>query len=674
MMKRSLYLSVFMVSIMAFGLGVFINSAGATMGEVSVKVNEFSLYPTGDQWVELINTSASDINISNWQIRAIDSSMGANSFLINSTVIPAGGLTVYSFGSSTMDTSGGAIFLIGGIVQPIQETAYGTLELPGVDYVAVLPVEGQSALLVDGDWVVGSSTRGWFNNASGLGSSSTPPQLSEIKEALNSIGIDTNIADLLNPSNAIGLYFSKTNIGKIQFDDGINLTESSAVEAIKNLTSSLTFTTGTVAFSGDSDSLLKNSGATVSLYGLTHEDYNSNDLTILSDDESPISSSSPDYPVITDLNFDVSTQSLTFHTNKLNFFSVTTDFYDLIAPTITFSTPENNFSTNQSIVNIKVSSTENLSSAVIVVNGSSSDMTISNHGSLTTATYDAHLQVGENNYRVIATDLAGNSTSTADRNIIYDNIAPISTLSNLPAVSTYDRSISISVGGNGVVYYKYNLDNAGYSEQIEKNEAITVSGLSTGSHNIKVLGRDLAGNWQLFSTSFNWTVSSASSGGGGGGGGGGSYTAPITPVVQTVVPQVATTTVVEQVPAQPVVNSGVVGQVLGIKTYANGSLLRSTTTKRIYILEKYQKKWIRTLKELKKYKNKLINNVEDAVISNYPDFRVDGTLIRNPNGKIYVIKNGRKQHIKTIQELKTKYRGKKILNLSENEVNLYKDI
>ena len=39
--------------------------------------------------------------------------------------------------------------------------------------------------------------------------------------------------------------------------------------------------------------------------------------------------------------------------------------------------------------------------------------------------------------------------------------------------------------------------------------------------------------------------------------------------------------------------------------------------------------------------------------------------------KIYVINNGKKRHITSLQELKTKYKGKLIINVVDGVVNQY---
>jgi len=55
---------------------------------------------------------------------------------------------------------------------------------------------------------------------------------------------------------------------------------------------------------------------------------------------------------------------------------------------------------------------------------------------------------------------------------------------------------------------------------------------------------------------------------------------------------------------------------LGVKIYADGTLLR-TPDKKIYVIINGQKNYISTLKQLAKYKNSKIYNVTAEVLANY---------------------------------------------------------
>ncbi|MDP2587024.1 MAG: chitobiase/beta-hexosaminidase C-terminal domain-containing protein [Candidatus Komeilibacteria bacterium] len=102
--------------------------------------------------------------------------------------------------------------------------------------------------------------------------------------------------------------------------------------------------------------------------------------------------------------------------------------------------------------------------------------------------------------------------------------------------------------------------------------------------------------------------------GGGGGGGGGINSTPIsnTPIVTAPI-------VTDPIVIAPIVNTPTIippQAVLGVKTYANGTLLRGSNAK-IYVVENGKLKHITSLKELTKYAGQEIIKVSDEVITSY---------------------------------------------------------
>ncbi len=132
-------------------------------------------------------------------------------------------------------------------------------------------------------------------------------------------------------------------------------------------------------------------------------------------------------------------------------------------------------------------------------------------------------------------------------------------------------------------------------------------------------------------------------------------------------------TVVTPVVATPV--NAPVKQVLGEKKYAEGTLLKGTNNK-IYVVKGNTLVYITSLKELAKYRGPILK-VSDEVISSFSKAAVlgakkyaDGTLVKaKGDAKIYVIKDGKKVHIKSLAELKQQ-KGK-TLTVEASELNNY---
>ncbi|NTU99446.1 hypothetical protein HGA64_05605 [Candidatus Falkowbacteria bacterium] len=96
---------------------------------------------------------------------------------------------------------------------------------------------------------------------------------------------------------------------------------------------------------------------------------------------------------------------------------------------------------------------------------------------------------------------------------------------------------------------------------------------------------------------------------------------------------------------------------------SNGSLLRSPDGK-IYLIENRQKIYIPSMAELEAFRGRKITNVTDTFLNSITSAPVfsEGNLVRQLDSKVYVIKNGVKVHIKSLSELFL-YAGKKIYNI-----------
>ncbi|HNX78207.1 MAG TPA: Ig-like domain-containing protein, partial [Candidatus Rifleibacterium sp.] len=114
---------------------------------------------------------------------------------------------------------------------------------------------------------------------------------------------------------------------------------------------------------------------------------------------------------------------------------------------------------------------------------------------------------------VMGLDGAGNWQTTANATTHswrVDTSVKVAVLTNLPPALTNQTTVSITVGGAGVTRYKYSLDNGAWSAEFVASETanISLTGLVSGSHTLKVIGGDDIGNWQATSsaTTFTWVV------------------------------------------------------------------------------------------------------------------------------------------------------------------------
>ncbi|ABQ25365.1 Ig-like domain-containing protein [Geotalea uraniireducens] len=121
--------------------------------------------------------------------------------------------------------------------------------------------------------------------------------------------------------------------------------------------------------------------------------------------------------------------------------------------------------------------------------------------------------LGEGNHTLYVQerDLAGNWSDNGSFAIEVDTVAPTATLSGAPTGETQATSATLTVGGDGVVAYKFqHRYNQGivadYADETPVSVPISRSTLGEGGHTIAVIGRDSAGNWQASETTTSWIV------------------------------------------------------------------------------------------------------------------------------------------------------------------------
>lgn len=128
----------------------------------------------------------------------------------------------------------------------------------------------------------------------------------------------------------------------------------------------------------------------------------------------------------------------------------------------------------------------------------------------------------DGNYKmcVVAKDRSGNIQSYSSATVYTwtkDTSVPTVVLTNTPAVLTKLNTTNITVGGAGVVQYKYkyglsNIDCAvdtSYSTDINISSSIALTlGLGDGTYKLCVVGKNNAGTWQSLNsaTTYSWVI------------------------------------------------------------------------------------------------------------------------------------------------------------------------
>jgi len=120
-----------------------------------------------------------------------------------------------------------------------------------------------------------------------------------------------------------------------------------------------------------------------------------------------------------------------------------------------------------------------------------------------------NLADGAHLFQVRATDAAGNTATTP---AVYpwavDTIPPIAIIIGTPTSPTKATTALITVTGDDVIAYKYQLDGGSYSAEMGMSAPIALKGLTGGTHNILTIGKDSAGNWQKeeYASVITWVV------------------------------------------------------------------------------------------------------------------------------------------------------------------------
>lgn len=541
------YLSLGLGLIVVLG-GFFVIYTAKAIVIPPVIINEFSS-ASGPEWVELLNTTGSDIDLTGWTIQDLANPAKSLSDL---GTIPANGIVVFEQDEGWLnnDPSTETITIFDDTSTPIHSINYGSDSEVDLD----APTNVQSGEYIEGSWSISDNpSKGWFNDA---GAEGAAPLLEDIDDFLAEAGINSNIGELDNPSatpdtegegDAFGaLYFEKTvdeeDVGKIVFEATLNLSDQDTVAILQELGEKMEMSDGHIEFDSATADAMNATGAKIYMYGL---DFDSEPDIIVRDDEGTTIDGTD---IIDDVSYDPETGELSF--TAAHFTQFDAEDADTTAPVIvpTIDAIDSN--------TIEVTFNEDLQNDIEghhpndsdfrVYNGESYTADPDNSYSIDSVSYankkvtitltdpilaedNPHLDIIETRTSIV--DLADNFFDTESE---YDHkvyTAPVITeetattsvttssivitwTTNHPATSRviYD-TISHSELGEAPNYGYANSTGTYDEDPMVTSHSVTVSGLTADTN---YFFRTVShGSPEAVSSEFSGTTSSASGGGGG---------------------------------------------------------------------------------------------------------------------------------------------------------------
>jgi len=290
----------------------------------SVLINEIKL--DGTQWVEIMNTTAGDINLtsSTWDLVRTEAGPAGVATTTLSGLLPAHGLLTFA-PSALATTTYQTLLTLKNDGATIYSMSYGSsTPLGGEPVLEAFPGAGESGVLTGGTtWSATTTiTKGWYNEG-------PAPTVASIITDLNSANLATNLGSgsIPDTSAATGLYFEKyvgsDAVGRITFTSSLNLTNASTTDILQNLGTEMEAAAGSLSFDARTATALKDAGATISIYHVNDlwydvSDLDISDLTVEDDDGLEIATSSGSYP---------SLSLVSTSTNNGGTFTFTTDHF-----------------------------------------------------------------------------------------------------------------------------------------------------------------------------------------------------------------------------------------------------------------------------------------------------------------------------------------------------------
>ncbi|MFA6250786.1 MAG: hypothetical protein WC686_04815 [Candidatus Shapirobacteria bacterium] len=267
-----------------------------------VFVTEFNPTATSGHFVELINTTDYNLNLSGCTLEVYSSVNSLLSTVDLAGTIPQTALLTNDLSSPVYDSAGGKLVLKEADGTALYSVSYGTYSgTQANDAGASLPTSAQS-FLVDGHnsatWEIGSSTKGWCN-PTGFGDC---PNRSAVIADMTSHGVSTNLGEMTDWTRIVGMYFEMPQKGRIDFLSTINFTDRYSLDWLHSIGQNIDMATaGQIGLDADTIQGMVNTHATLTMYGLSL-----NNPTIL------VNNAADSNGIITGVVYNQATGTLTF--------------------------------------------------------------------------------------------------------------------------------------------------------------------------------------------------------------------------------------------------------------------------------------------------------------------------------------------------------------------------
>ena len=298
---------------------------------------------------------------------------------------------------------------------------------------------------------------------------------------LVSDGITNNLDTCgTTPDNCLGLYFERTDLGKITFSVPLDLTNEATQTYLENLNSTFSQAIGRIALDVSSISQFQNKGAILEMYNLPNVTIGEGKLIVRNDNGTPADYSS----IVNNFTYYSGNNTATIEVNHFTQFDL-----DLTAPNTTDDSPSELFN---SPVTVNFTCTDDIAGCfkTFYTTDNSTPTTNSSNGTSVTIDND-----GTYNLRYFSVDGAGNieKVQNSSNTFTIDMTPPTTGITGAPngLVNTTQVINFTCTDEHGCITY-YTTDNSTPTTSSASGDSVTLT--DDGNYTIKYFSVDSLGN------------------------------------------------------------------------------------------------------------------------------------------------------------------------------------